>query len=75
MTDMEFIILGKQVSYYRNKFKMSIENLSQKSGIRINYLKKIESGKAIRINLSHLEKICYAFNIEICELLNFNNKF
>lgn len=72
MPNKSLILLGKMVTYYRNKFDMSLKDLACKSGIRYSYLCKIEKGGAFGINLSHLEKICDVFNIKVSELCDFN---
>lgn len=77
MASKSLILLGKMVTYYRNKFNIPLKDLSYKSGIRYKYLCKIEKGEAFGMKLSHLKKICNVFNIKISELCDFNqiNKF
>ena len=49
-----------------------MEELSEKTGIRKEYIKKIESGKAYGVTLdNHLFKISNALKIKLSTLFNF----
>ena len=62
--------LGNNIQKLRKKRNISINELSEKTGIRAEYLKKIENGKAYRVTLNrHLSKIANVLNIKLFELL------
>ena len=48
---------------------MTIEELSNITGIRKEYLKKIEKGVARRVNASHIFIFADAFDIKPCEIV------
>ena len=48
------IHFGKNVQKIRLKRKLSLEEVSVKTGIKISYLKKIEKGEAKRVSTKHL---------------------
>ena len=48
------IQFGKNVQKIRLKRNLSLEEVSHKTGIKINYLKKIEKGEAKRVSTKHL---------------------
>lgn len=51
------IKIGNNIKKYRQAKKITIDELSIKTKIRKNYIKKIESGKAFRLMPHHLFKI------------------
>lgn len=63
------IKFGQNIRKNREKRKMTINDLSNKTGISVHYLKKIEIGKACRINSKYIFIFAEAFNIEPCELV------
>ena len=53
--------------YYRNKFNLTQEQLSELSGISSDYLSEIERGKRTP-SFKRLEMIANALNIEVYKL-------
>ena len=51
----KFKRLGKNIKELREKYEFSLDELSVKTGIRKQYLQKIESGIAYGFKISHLE--------------------
>ncbi len=58
-----FKIIGQNIKENREKKGITLEEVSQKTGIRIAYLKKIENGEAFRVSTKHLFLIAEALNI------------
>lgn len=58
-----FKIIGQNIKENRKKKGITLEEVSQKTGIRIAYLKKIENGEAFRVSTKHLFLIAEALNI------------
>ena len=68
----ECILLGKHIIKLREERNMTIKELSIKTGIRPQYLKKIEAGIAYRVSLAkHLLKIAKCIKITISELFRY----
>lgn len=64
-----FKCLGLNIKNLREERNISIKELSKKTGIRKEYLEKIESGKAYRIGINrHLCKIANALEIKLYDL-------
>jgi len=64
--------LGKNVKKFREEKGMTINELAEKTGLRKEYLKKIEEGKAYGVLLEkHLLKIAKGLNVKLSVLLNF----
>ena len=67
--EKEFKKLGENIKQLRIENNMSVKELSQKAGIRIPYLYKIEQGKAYGVCIEkHLYKICCVFKIKMSDL-------
>jgi len=62
-------MLGEGVKYYREKRELTLKQMSERTGIRKEYLKKIEEGKAPRILISHMEKILKVFDMTLDNFL------
>jgi len=60
----KFKKFGINVQNIRKKQQMTLEELSNKTGISINYLRRIESGNAGGIRISQVLKIAFSMNIE-----------
>ena len=56
--------LGENIKAQREKENISIKELSQKTGIRAEYLKKIEQGLALRITTTKIFNIATNINIK-----------
>lgn len=66
------IKLGKHIQNLREERQISIREMSEKTGIRKEYLRKIELGKAYGVSLDrHLLKIAQTLNVKIIVLLDF----
>ena len=65
--------LGNNIQKFREEKQMTIKELSEKTGIRKEYLRKIEDGKAYGVLFDkHLVKIATALNIKMSDLFNFD---
>ena len=65
------VLLGKRINYLRTQQNKSIKEISDKTGIRTDYLKKIEKGEAVGVKIvSHLIKIAEELNITMYNLLD-----
>lgn len=62
-------ILGNNVQKIRLSKNISIKEMSEKTGIREKYLKKIEKGEAIGITTSKIFLIAYALSVRVSLLL------
>lgn len=60
--------ISKQIYYYRNIKKVSIEQLSEVTGLSSRYLKGIEKNSR-KPSLASIEKIANALNIQIIDLI------
>ena len=60
--------LANNIKKLRNINNLTIEELSQKTGINTYFLIKIEQAKAKRIFISHIDTFCKCFNVGINEL-------
>lgn len=56
-------ILGQNIKENIEKKGITLEEVSQKTSIRLPYLKKIENGEAFRVSTKHLFLIAEALNI------------
>ena len=61
--------LGSNVQKIRQSKNISIKELSEKTGIREKYLKKIEKGEAMGITTSKIFLIAYALSVRVCLLV------
>ena len=60
--------LANNIKKFREMNNMTIEELSQKTGINSGFLIKIEQAKAKRIFITHIDTFCKCFNVGIKEL-------
>ena len=60
--------LARNIKKLRKINNLTIEELSQKTGINTYFLIKIEQVKAKRILISQIETFCKCFNVGINEL-------
>ena len=71
MDNIELIKLGQKIKFERTKRELSQEQLAELSNISIHGLSNIETGKA-DIKYTNLLRIAKAFDLRVCELLDFN---
>lgn len=64
-----FKIFGKNIKNLRNERNMTIQELSELTGIRTQYFKRIELGTAKRLNASHIFIFAKAFKIKPHEVV------
>lgn len=58
--------IGANIKYYREQAKMTQIQLSEKAGISVSYLSKIESTKCVKsLSISVLNQISNALDIDI----------
>lgn len=55
-----FEFIGTRIKYYREKNGLTIDELASKSGLRKQYMEKIESGKAYGLSTTKFFKIAEA---------------
>lgn len=64
--------LGEIIKKFREEKGMTINELAEKTGIRKEYIRKIEQGKAYGVLIEkHLLRIAKSLNIKLSELLKF----
>lgn len=69
MHTSEYIILIKNIKYYRSKLKLTQEQLAEKADLSVSYIKQIESGREFKnITFNTFSKLANALNIDIKEL-------
>lgn len=68
----DFILLGLHIKKLREERNLTIKDVAIKTGIRAQYLRKIENGTAYRVRIEgHLYKISKAFSINFVEIFKF----
>ncbi|MBO6181324.1 helix-turn-helix transcriptional regulator [bacterium] len=68
---MELIKLGQKIAFERKKRNLSQEQLAELSNISTHGISNIENGKT-NIKYTNLLQISTAFEMRVCELLDFN---
>ena len=68
-TEEIFKIIGQNIRTIRESKGLSLKDISKLSGIRVEYLSKIENGKARGMLLSYLEFTALALGVELYILL------
>lgn len=71
MKNIELIKLGQKIKYERITRQLSQEQLAELANISIHGLSNIETGKT-DLRYTNLLQIANAFNMKVCELLDFN---
>ena len=71
MNNIELIKLGQKIAFERKKRNLSQEQLAELSNISIHGISNIENGKT-NIKYTNLLQISAAFEMRVCELLDFN---
>ena len=67
-----FCKLGKHLQNLREERGITLKELSEKIGIRKEYLKRIENGNAYGVMLdTHLAKIAKVLKVSVSDLFNF----
>lgn len=66
---VDFSIIGKRLKEARKRKELTQDQLSEKMGVSIAYLSKVETGK-IHINLERLSQICDFLDVTEGEILN-----
>lgn len=65
-------LIGKQIKNTRKEKRMKLQDLSGLTGIRAEYLKKIEEGKATGMRIcKHLSVTAKALNVKLYNLFDF----
>ena len=68
----DFILLGKHIKNLREEKRLTLKDVSLKTGIRVQYLDKIEKGIAYGVLIDkHLLKIAIILQVKMSELLNY----
>ena len=58
-----FEFIGTRIKYYREKNGLTIDELASKSGLRKQYIEKIESGRAYALTTTKFFRIAEALKI------------
>lgn len=66
---VDFSIIGKRLKEARKNKGLTQDQLSEKMGVSIAYLSKVETGK-IHINLERLSQICGILEVTEGKILN-----
>lgn len=61
--EQQLVLIGNRVKELRLQRNLTIEQLSEKSGIKTKYLKRIENGQAAGINTCHLDRLCFGLSL------------
>lgn len=69
--NIDLLKLGQKIKFERIKRKYSQEQLAELANISIHGLSNIETGKT-DVKYTNLLQIAKAFNVRLCELLDFN---
>lgn len=72
MQHVELINLGKRIKSLRKRKKMTLSMLCYRNGLEPSTVSRIEAG-IVEAKYLTLIKIAKAFNMEICELLDFTD--
>ena len=68
----EFILLGKHIRKLREERNLTLKEVSLKTGIRVQYLQKIENGLAYGVLIQkHLLKIAEALQVKLFKLFDY----
>ncbi|MBE7702878.1 MAG: helix-turn-helix domain-containing protein [Cyanobacteria bacterium SIG28] len=71
----KLILLGLRIKQLREERNLTIKDVALKTGIRIQYLQKIEKGLAYGVLIDkHLLKIANALSVKLGELFDFQEK-
>ena len=70
----DFMLLGQRIKKLREERNLTIKETSQKTGIRPQYLQKIEAGLAYGVMIEkHLVPLAKVFKVKFHELFDLNN--
>ncbi len=70
--EQRMVLLGNRLKEIRQQKNMTINELSQRSGLSTSYIKKIEYGQAFNINIKHVYQLYKSLNLaSIYDLLYF----
>lgn len=65
--------IGEKIRNLRIKYKLTQEQLAEKSDLSVNFISKLERDKKTNISIDKLLKICSVFEITIPEFLDEKN--
>lgn len=65
---VDYELIGCRIKEARKKQKMTQEQLSTKTGIGIEYLSRMETGK-VKPSLEYLDKICMILEVDLGKLV------
>ena len=69
--NIDLFKLGQKIKFERIKRNLTQENLAELAGLSVHGLSNIETGKT-DVRYTNLLQIANAFEIKLCELLNFS---
>lgn len=68
----DFILLGLHIKKLREERNLTTKDIALKTGIRVQYLQKIENGTAYGVKIEkHLYKISKALSVNFVEIFKF----
>ncbi len=65
--------IGEKIRNLRVKYKLTQEQLAEKSDLSVNFISKLERDKKTNISIDKLLKICSVFEITVPEFLDEKN--
>ena len=69
--NIDLVKLGQKIKFERIRHNLSQEELAELSGLSVHGLSNVETGKT-DIRYTNLLQISKAFDMRLCELLDFN---
>lgn len=69
--NIELVKLGQKIKFERIKRNLSQEKLAELAQLSVHGLSNVETGKT-DIRYTNLIQVAKAFNLRVCELLDFN---
>ena len=69
--NIDLVKLGQKIKFERIRHNLSKEELAELSGLSVHGLSNVETGKT-DIRYTNLLQISKAFDMRLCELLDFN---
>lgn len=69
----DLILLGTHIEKLRKERKITIKEIAQRTGLRTQYIRKIEQGTAYGVLLDkHLAKIADVLEVKLSVIFSFN---
>ena len=62
-------LLGQRIKYYRELKGLTLNQMSELTGIKKNYLKRIDKGNASSVSILHLVKMSEVLDISVYDFI------